>query len=269
MGFFDSLFKAAEREATQKAAQIVSDKVKEGIGNIVGENKPTGVNATAPKPAAQSSAPASKYDTTPDLPRNFEDAAGWLCIKGATPEKVIEVFKFRNPQAANWESGMREVDANFMKKVFVSPMIDGYVLVIGFIPFGRTAGVSIEAASKSEYANLLAKTGGFEEMTCYATQSTVDLHVWAKYAYGPEGLYSRAYGWIGESGEVYINLGELTPEEISLGYTNLIQTPDCDWESVTIPDTSHVHAVAKAWSVAPDLSNVGQYTGVGYVCDLR
>lgn len=258
MSLLDVLFKSAEKAATravkkavtQKVNEVVRETVKEGLDDLI----PTSRKST---PAPQT-AKASLYNTTPDLPSSFAHEGGWICVKGNTVKEVISALELKNPVEANWESGILAADKNFLKKCFVASVGD-YVVAIGYCPFG------VKRTVKEELVILNKAAMQLEEMTCFATQSVVDLHVWAKY----RGTLQRAYGWIGERGEVYINMGDISPEEISLGYTNLIQNTDCDWDTVDIPNYEHVHAMSKAWGIAPDLSNVSGYeTSTGFVCDI-
>lgn len=261
MGFFDSILKSAERAATRavarKVTEVVTEKVKEGLDNAI----PTGGKPAANQYQAPVNQSASPYDTIPDLPRSFAHKAGWLCIKASSPEQVIEGLGLKNPKEANWESGILETDRNFMTKAFVSPEVNGYILVIGYIPFGVMRSVDMEIAALDKAA------ASFSEMSCFATQSVVDLHVWARYI---NGQMVRGYGWIGERGEIYLNRGNISAEEAALGYVDFITDTDCDWETARFPDTDNVHAMAKAWGIAPDLSNMNGYqTGTGFICDLK
>ena len=231
------------------------------------EKEPEEVEAKEENPNMDASSPMAKaamkgkspYDTTPDMPRPFVEFNGWLCIKGATPQEVIKVLGLKNSYEANWESGLNAASEGLMEKVFVSPLVGGYVLVIGYIPFG------VKSSVKEELAVLDKAADKFDEMTCFTTQSTVDIHVWAKYA---GGKLKRGYGWLAESGEVYLNEGNLTPEEFKLGYNKLITDPESGWDKVIIPDTEHVFTMAKEWGIAPDLSDVNGTEGTGFVCDL-
>lgn len=283
MGFFDTLFKSASRtigrEVGKKAVNAVVDIIdgdddkkkktssrkttskktaeKETVREEVKTENP---NIAASSPMAKAASKGeSPYDTTPDMPRPFVNFNGWLCIKGGTPQEIIKTLGLKNSYEANWESGLEAAGSAFMEKVFVSPLIGGCVLVIGYIPFG------VKNSVKEELAVLDKISDKFDEMTCFATQSTVDIHVWAKYV---GGKLKRGYGWLGESGEVYLNEGNLTPEEFKLGYNKLITDPDCDWDKVIIPDTEHVFTMAKEWGIAPDLSDVNGTEGTGFVCDI-
>ena len=282
MGFFDTLFKSASRtigrEVGKKAVNAVvdiidgdDDKKKKSSKKTTAkktaeketkkaETKVENDNLAASSPMAKAASKGkSPYDTTPDMPCSFEMLNGWVCVKGATPQEVIKALGLTNDFEANWESGIKAVTEGFMEKVFVTPLIGGYVLALGYIPFG------VKNSVKEELAVLDKIADKFEEMTCFSTQSTVDIHVWAKYV---GGKLKRGYGWLGESGEVYLNEGNLTPEEFKLGYNKLITDPECDWDKVIIPDTEHVFTMAKEWGIAPDLSDVNGTEGTGFVCDI-
>lgn len=274
MGLLDTFFRSATRtigrEVGKKAVSAVTDMLDGDNGK---KNKTTPKreekadtipqNVAASSPLARASSKIkSDYDTTPDMPRDFTCyTSGWLCIKNASPQQVIKALGLKNDQRANWESGLNAIDKGFMEKVFVSPLIDGYVLVLGYIPFG------VKKTVKEELAVLDKIADNFEEMTCFTTQKTVDIHVWAKYV---DGKLKRGYGWLGESGVVYLNEGNLTPEEFKLGFTNLMKDPENeDWDKVLIPDIMELQSIAKEWGIAPDLSNVEKLEAdTGYVCEL-
>ena len=276
MNFFEKLLSSASRtigrEVGKKAVNAVVDMI-DGDGNKKKSSskaktaekkaapaKAENTNMAASSPMAMAAAKGSSpYDTTPDMPKPFINFNGWLCIKGATPQEVIRALELKNSYEANWESGLKTASANFMKKVFVSPLINGYVLAIGYIPFG------VKTTVKEELSILDKIADKFDEMTCYATQSTVDIHVWAKYV---GGKLKRGYGWLGESGEIYLKEGNMTPEEYKLGFDKLITDPDCDWDTVTLPDTQQVFDIAKEWGISPDLSDVSGTEGTGFVCDI-
>ena len=284
MGFLETLFKSASRtigrEVGKKAVNAVvdifddDDKNKKSKSKAdttpqkktvkkaaeAEEIKAENPNIAASSPMAMAASKGeSPYDTTPDMPRPFVNFNGWLCIKGGTPREVIKTIGLKNSYEANWESGLKAASDGFMEKVFVSPLVGGYVLVIGYIPFG------VKNSVKEELAVLDKIADKFDEMSCFATQSTVDIHVWAKYV---GGKLKRGYGWLGESGQVYLNEGNLTPEEFKLGYNKLITDPDCDWETVEFPDMEHVFTMAKEWGIAPDLSDVDGKEDTGFVCEL-
>ena len=194
------------------------------------------------------------YDTFPDKPQPFGNKSCWLCVKSTEPEAVISALGLKNAVPANWESGLSQ-----RGKVFVSPVVNGYVLVVGyFTMLGGNAEMEIE--------RLRVAAKNFPEMQCFATQRTVEFNAWAKFVGGD---LLRCYGWLGESGELYMNSGAITPEEQELGFDSFIQTDEDDWDSVEFPDEESVTDIAAAWGVDP-LFSEGEYEcGVGFVCDMN
>ncbi len=192
-------------------------------------------------------------DAFPDKPQPFGYKSSWLCIKDTTPEQVILLLGLKNSVPANWSSGMAQIG----DKVFVSPVVRGYVLVVGYDAF-QGADAESEINSLAQYAKY------FSEMQCFVTERVVDFHCWAKFVYGE---LSRGYGWLGESGEVYLNRGNITPQEQQLGFDKFIQTDEDDWESVEFPDEESVIEIAAAWGVDPMFSDGDYEYGVGYLCD--
>ena len=194
-------------------------------------------------------------DAFPDKPQPFGYKSGWLCIKDTTPEQVILLMGLKNSVPANWASGMAQLG----DKVFVSPVVRGYVLVIGYDTFQG-------ADAESEINSLAGYAKYFSEMQCFVTERVVDFHCWAKFVYGE---LTRGYGWLGESGEVYLNRGSITSEEQQLGFDRFIQTDEDDWESVEFPDEESVINIAAAWGVDPMFSDGDYEYGVGYLCDMK
>lgn len=257
---FDGDDDKKKKSSSKKTAEKKTKKA-EKQAEVKEEKKVENPNMSASSPMAMAfSKGESPYDTTPDMPRPFMNFNGWLCIKGGTPQEVIKTLGLKNSHEANWESGLEAAGDAFMEKVFVSPLINGCVLAIGYIPFG------VKNSVKEELEVLDKIADKFDEMSCFATQSTVDIHVWAKYV---GGKLKRGYGWLGESGEIYLKEGNMTPEEHKLGFSKLIDDTDCDWEKVEFPDMESVFAIAKEWGVAPDLSDItNAEKGTGFVCDL-
>ena len=76
----------------------------------------------------------------------------------------------------------------------------------------------------------------------------------------------RGYGWCGCDGTVFLNKGELTPDEIKLGFTNLLPNEEADWEIHETPDEEYVIELAAAWGIDPAFSAKNYPKGMGYIC---
>jgi hypothetical protein len=197
-----------------------------------------------------------KADTTPDLPIPFGYKNAWYAIKNETPESVIQKLELDILAQANWQSGMNHADST--NDVFVSPQIDGYVLVVGL--FGITR--------EDIGPDIIARHGSlFNNFQYFGTYRTVDYHAWAKFA---NGKPVRAYFFIGETGEIQWNEGAITPEEIELGLDKLVQSgEDFDNEDKDYPDEENVVDIAKAWGTDTLFEGKIYEKSTGYICSFN
>lgn len=112
--------------------------------------------------------------------------------------------------------------------IFITPPVDGWILVVG---------VSPEETPEETHSNLERLSAIFSEAQYFATDRVVEYHAWARAA---AGTLMRYYAYLGEAGEVLAAVGEPTPIEISAGIP----------AGVT-PDEELVMRVAGGWSVDP------------------
>ncbi len=91
--------------------------------------------------------------------------------------------------------------------------------------------------------NLSSLSKQYGEAQFFASHRVVEMNIWAR---AVQGEVVRSYCYLGESGEVYRNLGEPTAAEN--GFSFLAQ-PVEEWE--TFPSEEDVLTVASAWSVNP------------------
>lgn len=205
------------------------------------DNKKTNADETV-------NVPANGID--PDLPVSFGYKCNWLCVKSNDPIEVINKLGLKNYEPSNWDKGI-EMAYNGYR--FVSPVLDGYVLVVNY-------GMDILTVA-SELLDDKAKL--FPELQFFVTQRVSDYHAWAKYV---NGKMVRGYGWCGCDGKVFLNTGELTPEEKKLGFTNLLPTEEADWETHETPDEEYVIELAAAWGIDPAFSAKSYPKSTGYIC---
>ncbi len=191
-------------------------------------------------------------DDFPDKPQPFGFKSSWLCIKDTTPEQVIEKLGLKNAVPANWQSGLAPCE----NRMFVSPVVKGYVIVVGYNVF---QGVNGEQELLNLYHSIAQN---FKEVQCFANHRVVSFYVWAKFSLG---RLIRCYGWCDG---IYINKCTLTAEELNLGFDKLVQSNEDDWEDNNIPDEENVIQIAAAWGVDPMFSDGNYEYGVGYLCDI-
>ena len=192
------------------------------------ENKPSAVSNDAANMTADTSAV-----NMPDTPIPFGFKTSWLCVKGFTPEEVIEKLGLKDPTVSSWKNAF----ANINSGCIVSPMLDNkYVLVIGW----GTDIITEDPARLDEVGTL------FHEVQYFASHRVVEYAAWVKYK---NGRKIRAYGWVGDSGEVLTNFGQPTPEETALGFVNFLPDNDSDFHRYETPDEDTVVQIAAAWGI--------------------
>ena len=189
---------------------------------------------------------------TPDLPVPFGYNTAWLAVKCDAANDVINALHLKLIAECNWVSGINAVYNN--KKIFVSPCLDGFILVIG---------IDLELD-----INMLLDIGKrFGEIQYYVTNHVVDFHMWVKIV---NGAVVRNYSYVGESGEVLTDEGAMTREEEQLGFAAYINSKnqDGDWDGLEFPDEESVLNIAAAWGVDPKFEQNRYDKSTGYLCAL-
>ncbi len=194
---------------------------------------------------------ASAAQVVPDKPVPFGYKNSWLCVKASSPEEVIEKIGLKNPRVCNWNDG---VYGN--RGVFVSPVLDGYVLVVAW-------GTDILDTDPSRLDELAKK---FSELQFFSTHHVVEYHAWVKYV---GGEMVRGYGYCGDIGEVLLNKGAVTSEETELGLTNLLPDSEADWDNYDFPDEQNVLDVAAAWGIDTLFQRKTYPESMGFLCDYN
>lgn len=207
-----------------------------GLFDKLGKGKNTAKPAAETKPAAASvQNTAAEAIDAPDTPIPFGFKTSWLCVKGFTPEEVIEKLGLKEPAVSSWKNAF----ANINNGCFVSPMLNSkFVLVVGW----GTDIITDDPARLDEVGTL------FHEVQYFASHRVVDYAAWVKYK---NGRKIRAYGFVGDVGEVLVNFGEPTPEEQALGFVNFLPDNDVDFHRYETPDEDTVVQIAAAWGINP------------------
>lgn len=182
----------------------------------------------------------------PDKPVPFGYKTSWFCIGSNSPEKVIEALGLNDPVPSGWESGLNA-------GIFVSPVLDGYVLVINY-------GDDIITENMEE----LDRIGKcFPEVQYFSSHRVVEYAAWVKYL---NGDMVRGYCWCGSDGEIFLNEGEISEEETELGLDNLLQSTDDDWDSAEFADEENVLEIAAAWGIDTSFSKKQYPLSTGWRC---
>ena len=195
----------------------------------------------------------TKIDTSPDEPCPFGYKTAWYAIKDETPESVIEKLKLEVVYQANWKSGLEQT--RFLDYAFVSPSINGFVLVINLFSLSRNA----------DHSMAMEHARPFGEFYYFGSHRIADYYGWAKFI---NGKLIRAYANIAEGGDLCWNEGNITAEELNLGFDKI--PVDDNWEdAAAMPDEDSVIDIAKAWSICPLFNGLKIEKSTGYICALN
>jgi hypothetical protein len=169
--------------------------------------------------------PAPKRN--PELPISFGFKATWVAVKTDDPARVAISLEFGNTKKCTWEEGVEKGYSG--EAYFLSPPIGGWVLVLG-----EWRGLD----DKSLRSQLERLSEQFGEVQYFGTHRVVEYHAWGRFA---RGRMIRAYSYLGERGEVLLDVGEKTTDELDVLDEN------------AIPNEQTVMDIAAAWSVDPSM----------------
>jgi hypothetical protein len=175
-------------------------------------------------------------------PVSFGYKCSWLAIKGLTPEKIIELLPVRDAQVADWSEG---IAAAYEGQTFVSPSVDGWVLVVSTV-------FSSFSDQPSSFVEWLAAVSRRIDaaVQLFVTHRVVEYHAWC---WADRGKVVRAYGWCGESGETVIDLGRKSKaeEERPLHVFDDVPAEEGQEDKFVFPDEEYLLQLAGRWSINP------------------
>lgn len=192
---------------------------------------------------------AERLDAQPDRPRNFGYKTAWLAVAGAEPDTVASALQLRDPQPANWETGLAYGMQG--RGLFVSPRVADWVFVVGTqLPDLR------DSRTETDGRRLLRRLGEELPSVCYfGSHRVTSYYAWARVR---AGKLERAYAYLGDRGETLCDQGRQTPEERELAFNFFAdEAPttegDAYWERTDLrfPDEDDVIAIAERWSLDP------------------
>jgi hypothetical protein len=173
-------------------------------------------------------------------PFSFEQPTRWLAVKSNNPRAVQEALHLHHTTPCSWEEGLVEAHED---KLFVSPSISGWILVVGSRLPDPAEDVDI---CYHFLADLSRKLG---HVQFFDANRVLNHHAWALM---DKGDVFRAYAW---GGETLWNQGPLTAAEKELemtcydygSSTSLFSNKD----GMTL-NCEKVNQLAARWSVDPN-----------------
>jgi hypothetical protein len=183
----------------------------------------------------------------------FEQPSRWLAVKGVKPAVVQAALQLHRPTACSWEQGLAEARED---KLFISPSISGWVLVVG-------PGLPEPAEDADRCFHFLTslsrKLGHIEY---FSVSRVVHHHCWVLLE---RGQVFRGYAW---AGETLWNQGPVTAAEKDLDMLCLQyasdQSPFALREALSA-NCEKVNQLAARWSIDPGAISPEMWHGRGIV----
>ena len=238
--------KAAKKSPAKKAASKKA-LAKKASSKTAPPKKTAAKNKPPKKAQTKWKAPATS--DVLDTPLSFGYKSSWFAVKSDSSEKVAKAFRLEDTKPCNWYFGTtwaeeynEELAQRKKIRAFVTPPIDGWVLVTGIMLPTITPPEEWNRVTRK----LLERLGKeFGQAQHFATYHVSEYHCWVL---TKGGKIERAYGYIGEKGETIEEIGKPTSAEAGL---RLPAKGDTDWSKFDIPDEETVMNIAGAWSVNP------------------
>lgn len=191
-----------------------------------------------------------KLDPEPDAPESFGHKMIWLAIPEQPLPAIINALGLRDVKQANWKSGLGSVYGSGARyrRVFVTPPINGWVLVAGALP---EPGDDFNDDEAMPFLKEVAAK--FPEIQYFGTHKVVQWHAWARFR---DGQLQRAYSWVGDQCLKSWDVGPRTPEE----HQDYFDPEDPEsvrddyWRrpDLHFPQEEDVLQVAAGWSINPE-----------------
>ncbi len=168
-------------------------------------------------------------------------AHSWLAIRGANAPAVLSALALHDPKPCSWSEGLL---GDSDQRLFVSPLVAGWILVIG--PALPDPADDVDASFRF-ISDLSRKVG---HVQFFHVNAMLDHHAWVR---ADAGKISRAYAW---AGKTLWNQGQPTPAEQALGMKCLDYGETAEPVLFTRPETEignseKVHLLAARWSLDP------------------
>lgn len=201
---------------------------------------------------------ADKYtSSTPDSPVGFGYKMNWLAIRTIDAKLVAdELAADKKVYVTNWQKG---VEGAYAGATFVSPPVDGWVLVVnpGFA----------DPTANYDKEGLVRLSQKFGEVHLYGTHRVSSAAVWGKFVNG-EMLRAVSVG----DYELYAEVGTATSDELQLieeakAARNAEDLNSFDEQTyiTLLTDEEWVMKLAGMWSVDPITLNERTDKRLGYI----
>jgi hypothetical protein len=167
----------------------------------------------------------------------FGGKQAWLAVRDGEPVRVLEALGLRDLGEVPWREGI-DVAHLTDDRVAITPALPGardtrWVLVVGRWLLRPDTVVDVIDLSARLHT----------EVQFFATHRVTELHRWQRAA---DGELIRAFGYVGQTGEVTSWHGDPDPAEREAGLPGRF-----DDEATVLVSEQDVLNVANAWSIDP------------------
>ena len=187
----------------------------------------------------------------------FGQPCRWLAIKGHNPAAVQTALHLHAPMPCSWEEGLIEARE---RKLFISPPVSGWILVVGSSLPDPTEDVD---ECFHFLTNLSRKLG---QIQFFSANRVLNHHAWALI---DKGRVFRAYAW---AGETLWNQGPPTAAEkdLKLGLFDYASgAVGFEQKEMLALNAERVPILASRWSVDPASIDERQFeSGYGITGEL-
>ena len=169
----------------------------------------------------------------------------WLAIRGASPARIREVFRSRMARQSSWADALVRAHEG---RLFVSPPVDGWSLVIG-------AGMPDVFHDVDRAFHFLRQTSeALGTVHFFAANRVLHSHAWARL---DDGRVTRAYAW---AGTTLWNEGRVTLEERLLGlqcrdYAEAAEPVRYGEVPAEYRNTDRLILLARRWGIDPIIAS--------------
>jgi hypothetical protein len=174
---------------------------------------------------------------TTEAMAGFGGKQAWLAVRNGDPEKVLAALGLRDLGEVPWRDG---VDLAYLTddRVAVTPPLPGAGGTTWVLAVGRWLLRPGTAPDITELSGVL-----HTEVQLFATHRVTELHRWQRSVAGEP---IRAFGYVGQTGEVTSWLGEPDAAELAAGLPS-----ELDEETTVLVSEPDVLKIAAAWSIDP------------------
>lgn len=168
---------------------------------------------------------------------SFEALERWLVIRSRNPLAAQTALGLRDPQPCSWSEGLARLRDHTL---FISPPIDGWLLVVG--PGLPDPNDDVDDC----YHFIAGLSRELGHVQFFSANRALNHHAWVR---AESGRILRAYAW---AGETLWNQGKVTLAERDLGMTCLAYGEAVDFAS-SLPalNTEKIFSLAARWSLDP------------------